>query len=155
DQDFGDHPVFKTEIRQGSPGQMPAHSDRSNTLKTARLAHADQRYLWHPFTQMQDWAGLPPLVIDRARGSRLIDTDGRSDIDGAPSLGVTLPGHRPPHTDAAVKKQIGKVSHSTLLGLANTPAVELAEALVGIAPKGLRKVFYSDNGSTAVEIALK
>ncbi|MBI4308891.1 MAG: adenosylmethionine--8-amino-7-oxononanoate transaminase, partial [Candidatus Omnitrophica bacterium] len=122
---------------------------------TRRLKQIDKQYLWHPFTQMKDWVREEPLIIDRAGGVHLIDTKGRRYIDGVSSLWVNVHGHRHPTIDAAIKKQIDKVSHSTLLGLANTPAVELAKQLINIAPKGLNKVFYSDNGSTAVEIALK
>ncbi len=118
-----------------------------------RLKQIDQRYIWHPFTQMKSWS--EPLVIDHARGVYLFDTDGRRYIDGVSSLWVNVHGHRHKTIDAAVKRQIDKVSHSTMLGLVNVPSAELAEQLVKIVPKGLSKVFYSDNGSTAVEIALK
>jgi len=117
--------------------------------------HRHLSSLWHPFTQMKDWEGQDPVVIDRARGVYLFDTKGRRYIDGVSSLWVNVHGHRHKRLDAAIKKQLGKVSHSTLLGLSNAPAEELARALVKIAPKGLEKVFYSDNGSTAVEVALK
>lgn len=130
-------------------------ANSKNSRETARLQKWDKRYLWHPFTQMQDWLGERPLVIDRAQGSYLIDSDGNRYLDGVSSLWVTVHGHRHPALDRAVKDQVNKVSHSTLLGLANTPAVELAKALVEITPKGLEKIFYSDNGSTSVEIALK
>ncbi len=127
------------------------------TLKTQRLKAIDKKYLWHPFTQMKDWLAdsNQPLVIDRAQGVYLYDTDGRKYIDGVSSLWVNVHGHRHPVIDRAIKQQIDRLSHSTLLGLANTPAVELSKKLIDIAPKGLSKVFYSDNGSTAVEIALK
>ncbi len=115
----------------------------------------DKKYLWHPFTQMKDWLAEAPLVIDRAEGCYLIDTQGNRYLDGVSSLWVNVHGHRKKEIDRAVKAQIDKVSHSTLLGLANTPSVELAKKLVEIAPKGLTKVFYSDNGSTAVEVAIK
>lgn len=121
----------------------------------SRLVAADHEYLWHPFTQMKDWLDDEPLIIDRAQGVYLYDTKGRRYIDGISSLWVNVHGHRHKTIDAALRKQIGKVGHSTLLGLANTPAVELAAELIKTAPKGLKKVFYSDNGSTAVEIALK
>lgn len=104
---------------------------------------------------MKDWLDDEPLIIDRAQGVYLYDTKGRRYIDGISSLWVNVHGHRHKTIDAALRKQIGKVGHSTLLGLANTPAVELAAELIKTAPKGLKKVFYSDNGSTAVEIALK
>ncbi len=125
---------------------------------TARLLALDKQYVWHPFTQMQDWlADVPgkPLVIDRGAGSYLIDSDGKRYLDGSSSLWVTVHGHRHPVLDEALQRQADKIAHSTMLGLANRPAVELAAKLVGIAPQGLEKVFYSDNGSTSVEIALK
>ncbi|MEI7999306.1 MAG: aminotransferase class III-fold pyridoxal phosphate-dependent enzyme [Candidatus Omnitrophota bacterium] len=125
--------------------------------KTSYLKSLDKKYLWHPFTQMKDWLAddQQPLVIDRAQGVYLIDTDGNQYIDGVSSLWVNVHGHGHPKIDAAIKRQVDSLSHSTILGLANTPSVELAERLVSIAPKGLKKVFYSDNGSTSVEIALK
>ena len=104
---------------------------------------------------MKDWLTDQPLVIDRARGSYLIDADGNRYLDGVSSLWVNVHGHAHKKIDEAVRHQLGKVAHSTLLGLANTPSVQLAERLVKMAPKGLKKVFYSDNGSTAVEIAIK
>lgn len=126
--------------------------------RTKHLVSVDKSFLWHPFTQMRDWEGdVPgvPLVIDRAEGSFLIDTDGRKYIDGVSSLWVTVHGHGRPEISEAIARQAARLDHSTMLGLANTPAVELAEKLAGIAPKGLQRVFYSDNGSTAVEIAVK
>ncbi len=126
--------------------------------RTQQLVALDKKYIWHPFTQMKDWLGdVPeqPLVIDRAEGSCLIDTDGRRYLDGVSSLWVTVHGHRKAALDEALKAQIDKIAHSTMLGLSNTPAVELAQKLVALAPGDLVKVFYSDNGSTAVEIALK
>lgn len=119
------------------------------------LAYKDRLYLWHPFTQMRDWAASEPLIIARAEGNELIDTDGRRYLDGISSLWVNLHGHHQPDLDAAVRAQLDKVAHSTLLGLANIPSIELAEKLVAVAPEGLTRVFYSDSGSTAVEIALK
>jgi adenosylmethionine-8-amino-7-oxononanoate aminotransferase len=120
-----------------------------------RLKQWDKEYIWHPFTQMKDWVRDEPLIIDSADGIYLKDIDGNIYMDGVSSLWVNVHGHRHEHIDAMVARQIDKLSHSTLLGLSNTPAIELAKRLVGIAPKGLRKVFYSDNGSTAVEIAIK
>ncbi len=119
------------------------------------LSDWDKKYVWHPFTQMRDWVQENPLVIDRGEGNYLIDTQGRRYLDGVSSLWVNVHGHRKLEIDQAVKNQINKLSHSTFLGLTNTPAIELAKKLVEIAPKGLEKVFYSDNGSTAVEVAIK
>ncbi len=115
----------------------------------------DKKYVWHPFTQMKDWAEGEPLVIDRGQGAYLIDTQGRRYIDGVSSLWVTVHGHRKKELDEALKAQVDKIAHSTMLGLSNTPSIELAKKLVEIVPKGLEKVFYSDNGSTSVEIAIK
>lgn len=122
---------------------------------TSRLAEMDRKYVWHPFTQMQGWMEEEPIVIDRAKGSYLIDTEGKKYLDGVSSLWVNVHGHGKKHIDQAIKAQINKLSHSTLLGLSNTPSVELAKELVAITPKGLEKVFYSDSGSTSVEIAIK
>jgi len=119
------------------------------------LSEKDRRYVWHPFTQMRDWTAAEPLIIARAEGNELIDTDGRRYLDGVSSLWVNLHGHHRRELDDAVRAQLDRVAHSTLLGLANVPSIELAERLVKIAPPGLSRVFYSDSGSTAVEVALK
>jgi adenosylmethionine-8-amino-7-oxononanoate aminotransferase len=123
---------------------------------TSELAAADRRHLWHPFTQQQSWCEAePPLVIDHAEGSRLYDTDGNAYIDGVSSLWCNVHGHRHPEIDAAVRAQLDRVAHSTMLGLTHEPGIALAEALMAIVPPGLSRVFYSDSGSTAVEVALK
>jgi adenosylmethionine---8-amino-7-oxononanoate aminotransferase len=123
---------------------------------TEDLAAADRRHLWHPFTQQRGWSDdEPPIVIDHADGTNLFDTDGNVYIDGVSSLWCNVHGHRHPAIDAAVQAQLGRVAHSTMLGLSHEPAIELAERLVAIAPPGLTRVFYSDSGSTAVEVALK
>src|SRR6476660_9222587 len=118
-------------------------------------AKLDRDHLWHPFTQQQGWVEEEPLIIERASGSYLIDSEGRSYIDGVSSLWCNVHGHRHPGIDAAVEDQLGKVAHSTMLGLSHGGAAELAARLVEIAPPGLTRVFYSDSGSTATEIALK
>jgi len=123
--------------------------------KTSKLIKLDRQFVWHPFTQMREWAETDPLIIERAQGNYLIDTEGKRYLDGVSSLWVNVHGHRRPEIDRAIKAQLDKIAHSTLLGLGNGPSIELAQRLVRIAPKGLKKVFYSDNGSTAVEIALK
>ncbi len=104
---------------------------------------------------MKDYEKSSPLVIEKGRGSYLYDIQGTRYIDGVSSLWVTVHGHRKKKIDDAIISQVKKISHSTLLGISNVPAAELAEKLVKITPKGLSKVFYSDNGSTSVEIALK
>ncbi|MCG3134857.1 MAG: Adenosylmethionine-8-amino-7-oxononanoate aminotransferase [Planctomycetes bacterium] len=123
------------------------------TAATDALRRADLAHVWHPFTQMQEWTD--PLVIERAEGPHVFDTDGRRYVDGTSSLWVTTLGHREPAIDAAVREQLGRVAHSTLLGLANVPSIRLAEMLVRRAPPGLTRVFYSDDGSTAAEAAMK
>ncbi len=115
----------------------------------------DKRYLWHPFTQMQDWLAEEPVIIERGDGCYLIDIAGNRYIDGVASMWTNVHGHNHPELNAALKTQIDKVAHTTLLGYSNIPAIELARKLVELTPVGLNKVFYSDNGSTAVEIALK
>jgi len=120
-----------------------------------QLLEEDRRYVWHPFTQMQVWPDDDPLVIESAEGNYLIDDLGRRYFDGISSLWVTVHGHRKKELDDAVRAQLDKVAHSTLLGLASVPSIELAKKLVEVAPSGLSKVFYSDSGSTSVEIAVK
>jgi adenosylmethionine-8-amino-7-oxononanoate aminotransferase len=119
------------------------------------LAADDHQYLWHPFTQQQGWVEEEPVIIESAEGTTLTDVDGRHYIDGVSSLWCNVHGHRHPVIDQAIQDQLQKVSHSTMLGLSHRPAIELAKRLVGIAPPGLTRVFYSDSGSTATEIALK
>src|SRR3989338_200525 len=124
-------------------------------MDTKQLKEWDKQHVWHPFTQMKEYAGEDNLVIERGEGNYLIDTDGNKYLDGVSSLWVNVHGHRHHSIDRAVKEQIDRLSHSTLLGLSSTPSIELARKLIEIAPVGLKKVFYSDNGSTAVEVALK
>jgi len=133
------------------------------------LEDSDRKYIWHPFTQMKDWEREAPIIIEEGRGCRIRDTKGRWYIDGVSSLWVNIHGHRKKEIDDAIKAQLDRISHSTMLGLSNVPAIHLAERLVGIIrqPAGtgprswvpdsrlLSRVFYSDNGSTSVEVALK
>jgi adenosylmethionine-8-amino-7-oxononanoate aminotransferase len=120
-----------------------------------RLAEADKRYIWHPFTQMKDYEGMEPVIIEQGEGAYLIDIQGRRYLDGVSSLWVNVHGHRCSEIDRAIIEQVGRISHTTLLGLSNPPAIELAQRLVEITPRGLERVFYSDNGSTGCEVALK
>ncbi len=119
------------------------------------LVRLDRQYVWHPFTQMADWLNEDPLIIESGEGSYLTDVNGKRYLDGVSSLWVTVHGHRQPDINRAITEQLGRIAHSTFLGLSNVPAVKLAIKLVDIVPAGLSKVFYSDNGSTSVEIALK
>ena len=122
---------------------------------TAQLTRWDHAHLWHPFTQMQEWVQEPPLIITRGQGPYLIDSEGRRYLDGVSSMWVNVHGHRHPWLDQALRRQLGLIAHSTLLGLSNPPAIRLARELIRMAPRGLTRVFFSDNGSTAVEVALK
>ena len=115
----------------------------------------DKAHLWHPFTPLADWAASDPLVIDRAEGVYLFDTDGNRYIDGVSSLWCNIHGHKHPALDAAILDQLNKVAHSTLLGLTHPSAIQLAKRLVDLAPSGLNHVFFSDDGATAVEVAIK
>lgn len=115
----------------------------------------DKDYIWHPFTQMKGWNENEQLVIEHGEGVKLYDTEGRCYYDGISSLWVNIHGHRRPEIDKAIKDQLDEIAHSTLLGLINKPSAEFAEKLVAVAPVGLKKVFYSDDGSTAVEAAVK
>jgi adenosylmethionine-8-amino-7-oxononanoate transaminase len=119
------------------------------------LKQIDKKYIWHPFTQMRDWMKEEPLIIEEGKGAWIKDVDGKWYIDGVSSLWVNVHGHRHPVIDNAVKKQIDKIAHSTMLGLSNVPATLLAEKIIKLTPKGLTRVFYSDSGSEGVEIALK
>lgn len=122
---------------------------------TATLQAWDRKYVWHPFTQMRDWEAENPIVITRGEGVYLFDTDGNRYLDGVASIWTNVHGHCRPEINEAVKAQIDRLEHSTLLGLANDTSILLAKRLVDIAPTGLCKVFYSDNGSTAVEVGIK
>ncbi len=122
------------------------------------LYRTDNECLWHPFTPMQQWMAEddePGRIIAEARGFELIDTRGQKFIDGFSSLWCNLHGHQVEQIDIAISKQLSHASHTTLLGHGSPPSIELAERLVRISPDGLDKVFYSDSGATAVEIAMK
>lgn len=135
---------------------QPAPAVKSTTdARHAELRAADQKFLWHPFTQMQVWGDEDAPIIERGEGCWLIDDRGQRYLDGVSSLWVTVHGHRKQALDDAIRAQLEKIAHSTLLGLASVPSIELAEQLIARAPRGLARVFYSDSGSTSVEIALK
>jgi len=133
----------------------------SPAVDAATLERWDHAHLWHPFTQQDEWeADGAPLVVEAAQGVELIDVHGRRYLDGVSSLWTNVHGHRQPRIDAAIVDQLGRVAHSTLLGLSSRPAVELAHRLARLTERqlpgtGLGRVFYSDSGSTAVEVALK
>jgi adenosylmethionine---8-amino-7-oxononanoate aminotransferase len=130
-----------------------------------RLEELDKRYIWHPFTQMKDWEREKTIIVARGSGSYIEDVEGNRYLDGVSSLWVNIHGHRKKEIDDAIREQLDRISHCTLLGLSNVPAIRLAERLVGVIGQSFgfgqargpapTKVFYSDNGSTAVEVALK
>ncbi len=127
-----------------------------------RLESIDKNYIWHPFTQMKDWREERPVIITEGKDCFIKDIYGKWYIDGVSSLWVNIHGHRRKEINDAMKTQLDRLSHSTLLGLSNVPAIELAEKIVSLISDSLssswarlNKIFYSDNGSTAVEIALK
>lgn len=126
------------------------------------LADSDKKFIWHPFTQMKGWAEEKPIIIREGTGCFLKDINGRWYLDAVSSLWVNIHGHRKKEIDDAVIEQLGKIAHSTLLGLSNESSIKYAEKLINLTDKSfcglkpnLSKVFYSDNGSTAVEVALK
>lgn len=122
------------------------------TLSRAELEQWDRHHVWHAFTQMQEYE---PLLVERGEGAWLIDVDGNRYLDGSASMWCNVHGHRHPRLDAAIASQAGKIAHTTNLGLSNPTTIEFARRLAGAAPPGLDRVFFSDDGSTAIEAALK
>jgi len=136
-----------------------------------RLVQLDHAHVWHPFTPMQQWRERDPLIIAEAQGFELIDTKGNRYVDGVSSLWCNVHGHRVPEIDEAIRQQLDKAAHTTLLGLASPPSIELAARLVNLVNRQLKprdetaagespdrklsKVFYSDAGATALEVAFK
>ena len=127
------------------------------------LADMDHRFLWHPFTQMKEWMEEEPLIIESGQGTILRDTAGNEYLDANSSIWTNLHGHQHPKITQAIKDQLDRIAHSSFLGLSNVPAIELAEKLISLAPRStlhapraaLSRVFYSDDGSTAMEVAIK
>ena len=117
------------------------------------LANSDHRYLWHPFTQMQQWLAEDPVIIESGQGAVLYDVTGREYLDANSSIWTNLHGHQHPLITKAIKAQLDRIAHSSFLGLSNVPAIQLAEQLSELV--GLPRVFYSDDGSTAMEVAIK
>ncbi|WHZ56756.1 adenosylmethionine--8-amino-7-oxononanoate transaminase [Metabacillus hrfriensis] len=119
------------------------------------LAAKNKQYIWHPFTQMKDYIEDQPVIIAEGKGLKLIDVNGKEYWDGVSSIWLNVHGHNIRELNEAIKQQLDKVAHSTLLGMANVPAILLAEKVIKLMPEGLSKVFYSDSGATSVEIAVK
>ncbi|MDZ4819847.1 MAG: aminotransferase class III-fold pyridoxal phosphate-dependent enzyme, partial [Planctomycetota bacterium] len=133
-----------------TPSQQTS-SDRTHPTRT-QLELWDRQHVWHAFTQMAEYV---PFIIERAESCTLYDIDGNSYLDGVSSLWCNVHGHRHPRLDAAIRTQLDKVAHVTLLGSSNPTTIQLARRLVEITPPGLEHVFFSDDGATAVEVALK
>ena len=129
--------------------------DALDELTPETLVVWDKTYVWHPFTPMKQYMAGDPVIIRRGRGVKLEDIRGNWYYDGTSSIWLNVHGHNVPELNAAIEAQLRRVAHATMLGQANVPAVALARRLIDVAPKGLRRVFYSDSGATAVEIALK
>jgi adenosylmethionine-8-amino-7-oxononanoate aminotransferase len=142
-------------LPEGEGERVRGRGEDEGKLQTMRLVESDKKYLWHPFTQMKEWVNEDPVIIERGKGIYLYDIRGNEYLDGNSSYWVNIHGHRKREIDEAIIRQIRKVAHSTLIGLTNVPAIELAERLTKITPEGLKRVFYSDNGSTAVEAGIK
>jgi adenosylmethionine-8-amino-7-oxononanoate aminotransferase len=127
----------------------------SGSSSHEELAALDKAHVWHPFTAQKDWAEADPLILERGEGVYLFDTKGNRYLDGVSSLWCNVHGHRHPTLDAAIRRQLDAVAHTTLLGASHPEAIRLAKELVDLAPPGLTRVFYSDDGATAVEVAVK
>ncbi len=140
---------------RGSRGTLAIHEEAGKEITKEQLVSWDKKYLWHPFTQMKDYVNENPLIIENGEGVILRDVDGNEYIDGISSMWCNIHGHRRKEIDDAINNQLSKVAHTTLLGFSNVPAITLAKRLIEITPDGLTKVFYSDNGSTAIEVAVK
>jgi adenosylmethionine-8-amino-7-oxononanoate aminotransferase len=142
------------------------------TEDNRHLEEMDRKYIWHPFTQMKDWMDEKPVIISEGRDCFIRDIYGKWYLDGVSSMWVNIFGHRKKEIDDAIREQLDSIAHSTLLGLSNVPAIKLSERLIEMAHQGIRtadetselpglnssaltRVFYSDNGSTAVEVGLK
>ena len=125
---------------------------------TDRLVQWDKQFVWHPFTDMREWCAREhkPLVLVEGRGALLRDSRGREYIDGNSSIWTNIHGHNHPHINAAIRRQLGGVAHTSFLGFTNPAAIELAQAIVGLFPDtSLNRVFFSDDGSTGIEVALR
>jgi len=131
------------------------NTQQESPVSDRKLEDLDLAHVWHPFTQFEEWRQQDPLLIEAAEGCVLVDSKGCRYLDAVGSLWVGVHGHRHPVVDEAVKAQLDRVAHSTFLGLSHAPAIELAKRLVDLTPDRLNRVFFSDSGSTAVEVALK
>src|SRR5712672_1960531 len=125
---------------------------------TEELIDTDKCFVWHPFTNMREWCAPEhePLVLVEGHGALLRDSRGREYIDGNSSIWTNIHGHNHPHINAAIRSQLDRVAHTSFLGFTNPAATELAEAMADLfPPNSLTRVFYSDDGSTGIEVALR
>ena len=125
---------------------------------TEKLIKADKQFVWHPFSDMREWCAAEhePLVLVEGRGALLRDSRGREYIDGNSSIWTNIHGHNHPHINAAIRRQLDRVAHTSFLGFTNPAAIELAQAIVALFPdRSLSRVFFSDDGSTGIEVALR
>src|SRR5262245_21111038 len=125
---------------------------------TSELIAKDKQFAWHPFTDMRDWCGSEQelIVLVEGRGAVLRDSRGREYVDGNSSNWTNIPGHNHPHINGAIRDQLGKVAHTSFQGFTNPAAIELAKSIVDLfPPQTLTRVFYSDDGSTGIEVALR
>src|SRR5947208_5253988 len=125
---------------------------------TDQLIEADKRFVWHPFTDMREWCAAEhePLILVEGRGALLRDSRGREYIDGNSSIWTNIHGHNHPHINDAIRRQLDRVAHTSFLGFTNPAAIELAQAIVALFPdRSLSRVFFSDDGSTGIEVALR
>jgi adenosylmethionine-8-amino-7-oxononanoate aminotransferase len=129
-----------------------------NEWNTDQLIAWDKRFVWHPFTDMREWCASEhePLILVEGQGAVLRDSRGREYIDGNSSIWTNIHGHNHPHINAAIRRQLDLVAHTSFLGFTNPAAIELAQAIVGLFPdNSLSRVFFSDDGSTGIEVALR
>ena len=129
-----------------------------NEWNTGELIAADKRFIWHPFTDMREWCAPEhePLILVEGHGATLRDSNGREYIDGNSSIWTNIHGHNHPHINAAIRRQLDRIAHTSFLGFSNPAAIELAQAVTGLFPdNSLSRVFFSDDGSTGIEVALR
>src|SRR6266403_4218915 len=125
---------------------------------TKDLIEADKQFVWHPFTDMREWCapGHEPLILVEGQGAMLRDSIGREYIDGNSSIWTNIHGHNHPHINAAIRRQLDRIAHTSFLGFTNPAAIELAQAIIGLFPdNSLSRVLFSDDGSTGIEVALR
>ena len=146
---------METQIKSRIMTRLQGNKTIMQNLSTKQLVALDHAHVWHPFTPMKQWRESDPMIIESGDGDFLIDTEGNRYIDGVSSLWCNVHGHRVKKLDDAVRDQLDRIAHTTMLGLSNPAAIELAARLCEIAPGGLNKVFYSDSGATALEVAFK